>query len=202
MWGQRGGEWCVSATVPSQQLRNGGSSPLVQIFMTATCKLLFIARRKCIADSADYAEKQCFVAGNLLYQIVSLVVTMQINRTHYFWSNLYKRFSSKTLFVFPSWITDNLASLMHWNHLLKSPQAPTPFSTVWDFCSCTRNQKSKINNLVSPIYSITAAYHAPVQHLNIFTLFFFFMSFFITTLTCYAIFNFQWDYESRNSSGF
>jgi len=46
-----------------------------------------------MASGGDYAEKQCFVAENLLYQtvllcFVSVVVSMEINRRHYFWSSL------------------------------------------------------------------------------------------------------------------
>ena len=41
-------------------------------------------------------EKECFAVGNLLYQnsfialFVSVVVSKEINRRHYFWSNLCK----------------------------------------------------------------------------------------------------------------
>ena len=38
--------------------------------------------RKCIANGGDYLEKECFVAKNLLF--VSVVVSMEINREHYF----------------------------------------------------------------------------------------------------------------------
>ena len=38
-----------------------------------------------------YVEKSCFAAENLLYKIVLfvfVVVTIEINRRHYFWSDL------------------------------------------------------------------------------------------------------------------
>ena len=49
---------------------------------------------KCIGNGGEYIEKQCFVTENLIYQIassysVSSVVSMEINRRHYFQSNLY-----------------------------------------------------------------------------------------------------------------
>jgi len=45
-------------------------------------------QQKCIATGGVYVEKQCFVAKNLLYHI-DVVVSMKINRRHYFWSNLH-----------------------------------------------------------------------------------------------------------------
>jgi len=59
---------------------------------------------KCIANGGDCVEKQCFVAANLLYQLlllcslfllyivlfISVVVFMEINRRHSFQSNLPK----------------------------------------------------------------------------------------------------------------
>jgi len=48
--------------------------------------------QKYIANDGDYVEKLSLAAESLLYQIVlsaSVVVSMQINRRHYFWSDLY-----------------------------------------------------------------------------------------------------------------
>ena len=51
--------------------------------------------QKCIANGGDYIEKQCFVTENSLHQNrvivlpVPVVVSMEINRRHYFSSNLH-----------------------------------------------------------------------------------------------------------------
>ena len=48
--------------------------------------------QKCRANGGDYAEKQCFVAENVLHQTVllcSVVISMGISWRHYFWSNLH-----------------------------------------------------------------------------------------------------------------
>ena len=49
--------------------------------------------QKYIANGGDYAEKESFVAKNLLYQTVllcslSVVVSTEINRRHYFWRGI------------------------------------------------------------------------------------------------------------------
>ena len=50
---------------------SGNGSPLlVQIFMRTACRLLFITGEN--ANGGDYVEIQCFVAENLLHQIVLL----------------------------------------------------------------------------------------------------------------------------------
>ena len=49
---------------------NSGSPLLAQICMSPARRLLFIAGEKCIANGGDYVEKKCFVAENLLYQMV------------------------------------------------------------------------------------------------------------------------------------
>ena len=61
----------------------------VQIFISMACRFLFNAGKK--ANSGDYIEKHCFVAKNLLYQIitvlsVSVVVSMETDRSHHFCS--------------------------------------------------------------------------------------------------------------------
>jgi len=48
-----------------------------------------------IANGSDYAEKQHFIAefalsNSVIVLIVSVVVSMEINRMHYFWSNLHR----------------------------------------------------------------------------------------------------------------
>ena len=49
---------------------DSGSSLLVQIFTSTACRLLFITGEN--ANGGDYVEIQCFVAENLLHQIVLL----------------------------------------------------------------------------------------------------------------------------------
>jgi len=39
----------------------------MQIFTSTACRLFW---QNCIANGVDYAEKHCFVAENLLYQMV------------------------------------------------------------------------------------------------------------------------------------
>jgi len=64
------------------------SPPLVQISVSAAYRLLFIG--------GDYAKRDRFVADNLLYWMALLrslyfvVVSMEINRRHYFQSSLSK----------------------------------------------------------------------------------------------------------------
>ena len=74
----------------------------MKLWVTSPCadfnernmKALIHHWRNCIADGGDYVEKWCFVAENLLYQIVllysfaSLAVSMEPNRRHYFQSYL------------------------------------------------------------------------------------------------------------------
>ena len=56
---------------------------------------------KSIANGSDYVEKQGFVAENLLYQrvivvlFVAVVVSKEINKMHYFWSNLHRKKCAK-----------------------------------------------------------------------------------------------------------
>jgi len=62
---------------------NSGSPLLMQIVTSTACKLLFILF---IANGGDYAEKLCFVAlsNSVIVLFVSVVVSMEINRRHYF----------------------------------------------------------------------------------------------------------------------
>jgi len=60
--------------------------------MSASCSIH--CQSKCRATGGDYVEKQSFVAENLLHQVVllyfvSVVVSVEINRRHYFQSNLH-----------------------------------------------------------------------------------------------------------------
>ena len=69
-------------------------SPLpVQIFMSTACELLFIADKNSQLMVVT-VEKYRYTAENLLYQtvllcsFVSAVVSMEINKSHYFQCNL------------------------------------------------------------------------------------------------------------------
>ena len=71
--------WCLlnvsgdqTADVSTMRWWMGGSLLLVQIVLSAACRLLFTAGKKCRANGGDYVEKWCFVAENFLYQIVLL----------------------------------------------------------------------------------------------------------------------------------
>ena len=46
----------------------------------------FITGKKCIVNGSDYDEKQCFAENflSVIVPLVSIVVTMEINRRHYF----------------------------------------------------------------------------------------------------------------------
>ena len=46
--------------------------PLVHMFMKGACRLLFIAGKKCMANSGDFIGKNSFKAENLFYQIILL----------------------------------------------------------------------------------------------------------------------------------
>ena len=63
-------------------------------FYECAMQTLVYCWQKCIANGGDYVEKECFGAENFLYQVtlvlfVSVVVSMEINKKHYFWSNLH-----------------------------------------------------------------------------------------------------------------
>ena len=70
---------------------NSGSCPLVQIFMSTACRLLFITGENAWLMVVAMLKK-CFVAEDLLFQIVLLcsfvVVVPWKHRRHYFLSNL------------------------------------------------------------------------------------------------------------------
>jgi len=53
--------WCISAVVTVTVVTSASAD-----LMSTAYRLLFIA------DENNYVEKQCFVVGNLLYQIVLL----------------------------------------------------------------------------------------------------------------------------------
>jgi len=99
---------------------NSESPLLVHILTSVTCKFLFIAGEKCIANGDDYVEKQCFVAGNLLYQIVLLCslylfVFMEINGRHYFRSNVCICGPRQLIFTQCSPKKPNGWTLMQWS---------------------------------------------------------------------------------------
>ena len=88
----------------------------MQIFTSLTCRLLFICWQKCIANGHVCIKKWYFVAENLLYQTVLLCslyllkFLLEINRRHYFQSNL-RTFFVKTIEECFHRITDPHASL-------------------------------------------------------------------------------------------
>ena len=67
MWTQWGGGWCVSAVVAVTVGHLCWCS-----FLWAWHAALVRHWQKCIANGGDCVEKKCFVAKNLLYQIVLL----------------------------------------------------------------------------------------------------------------------------------
>jgi len=46
------------------------SPPVIQVFTSTACRLLFIAVKNVYLMVGDYVEKDCFVAENLPYQTV------------------------------------------------------------------------------------------------------------------------------------
>jgi len=64
---------------------------VVQIFPSMASRLWL----KCRANCGDFVEKQYFVAENLflsnnvIFLFVSVVVSTEISRRHYFWSKFY-----------------------------------------------------------------------------------------------------------------
>lgn len=70
---------------------DSGSPPLVWIFMS---RLLFPLSKKDVVNDVDNIESYCFVAEKLICQIVllcsvvSAVISMGINRRHYFCGDL------------------------------------------------------------------------------------------------------------------
>lgn len=69
---------------------DSGLPPLVHIFMSAACRLLFIAGKNEELLVATVLTK-CCIAENLILNIlliVSVVVSMKTNKSHYFQSSL------------------------------------------------------------------------------------------------------------------
>ena len=73
---------------------NSGSSPLLQICVNAAGRLSFITGKKCIANGGVHVEKIVFCSyefallNSVILFFLSVAVSMEINGTHYFWSNL------------------------------------------------------------------------------------------------------------------
>jgi len=66
MWAKGGSGWCVSAVVTVTV----GHLCCCR-FLSVVCRLLFVAGEN--ANGGDYAEKQCFIAESLLYQVLLLL---------------------------------------------------------------------------------------------------------------------------------
>ena len=112
------------------------SPPLVQIFTSTTCKLFFITSKKCIIKGGDYIEKIFFCSWEFALSrsviVLFVVVSMEINRRHYFWSNLciYYFLLGVILQVIRSYHSWNgVGSLISLAHLF----LPSP---ITQFCLC------------------------------------------------------------------
>ena len=102
MWAHWGSEWFHFGSGNSDSRSTGAD------FYEHDMHALVHWWWKCITNDGDYVEKECFVAENLIYQIVFLVsiqVSVEINRRHYFWSNLH---STVCVFSVQSWQTKRL----------------------------------------------------------------------------------------------
>lgn len=75
-----------------------GSPPLSQFFRSIICRFLSISYENTQLNYVDNVEKQCFIADNFVLSyrqnkraivpFVSVVVSVDKNRRHYFWSKL------------------------------------------------------------------------------------------------------------------
>ena len=69
---------------------NSGSTSAGAGFYKHSMQAIMHCWWKCTTNGGDCVEKDCFVAKNLIYQTVLLhSLSMEINRRHYFWSNLH-----------------------------------------------------------------------------------------------------------------
>jgi len=72
------------------------SGPLSEIITSATAMNMLVhcwqKKKKSTANGSNYIEKECFVASppnSAIVLFVSAVVSMEINRRHYFCSNIH-----------------------------------------------------------------------------------------------------------------
>jgi len=92
---QWGGGWCSG---------NSGSPALVQIFLSMAWRLLFIAGENAQPVMVTMLIKPCSLefalSNSVTVLFISVVVSMEINRRHYCWSNLYQPLyvSEKSMF--------------------------------------------------------------------------------------------------------
>jgi len=94
------GDWTVDVSTvrwwvvcSSKGNSDSGSAPLVHIFTSVSCRLLFITGHwcKCIDDAGDYVEKVFYswefaLAKSVIVLFISVAVFIEINRRHYFWT--------------------------------------------------------------------------------------------------------------------
>ena len=97
VWAQWGGRWCISAVATV-----GHSSGAD--FYGCTMQALVHWWQKWMADGVDCTEKECSAAelalsNSIILLFVSVVISMEINRRHYFWNNLYVFGPRKFLFI-------------------------------------------------------------------------------------------------------
>jgi len=71
MWAQEGVGWCVSTAVTATWKTSHVPESHADFYKCSMQDLVH-HWQKCIANGGDYVEKYCFVAENLLYQIVLL----------------------------------------------------------------------------------------------------------------------------------
>ena len=111
MWAQWGSGWCVSVVVTATVATSTGAD-----CYECSMQALVYCWQKCIANGHVCIKKWYFVAENLLYQTVLLCslyllkFLLEINRRHYFQSNL-RTFFVKTIEECFHRITDPHASL-------------------------------------------------------------------------------------------
>ena len=112
MWAQWGGEWCVSAVVTVSHICWCRFS---QIWHAGSHWLW-----KCIANGGEYWEilfcsKEFSLSNSAIVHYISIVVSMIINRRHFFWTNLHKIMSPEQFICkHPMWL---LSLWSPWVHL-------------------------------------------------------------------------------------
>ena len=86
---------------------NSRSCPLVQIFTSAACRLLFITSKNTELMVVTMWAKKAFCSwefaqpNSILVLLVSFVVSMEINRRHYFWNNLIDMAQDNSSLMWP-----------------------------------------------------------------------------------------------------
>lgn len=90
MWAQQGSEWCASAVAIATV-----APPLMRIFTSAACRLLFVTGKNAQLMVVELCWKSLFCSWEFALSVsvtmlfLPAVVSLKINWRHCLWSNIY-----------------------------------------------------------------------------------------------------------------